>query len=208
MSLDDPAATRLSLLLRVRDLSDAAAWQDFVECYTPGIFQWCCRFGLQESDAADATQLVLMKLVRELQQFEYRPERGRFRGWLKTVTRNVTLDLVKSWKERASGGSSEFRFDSVDQQDPAELLLQEVERALQMELLRRASLSIQLRVKATTWQAWHLTTNEGIAAPLVAERLQMPVAEVYVARSRVLKMLKEEVRRLEEEDEHEVSSAK
>jgi len=208
VSLDDPAATRLSLLLRVRDLSDAAAWQDFVECYTPGIFRWCCRFGLQESDAADATQLVLMKLVRELREFEYSPQRGRFRAWLKTVTRNVTLDLVRSWKERARGGSSEFQFDPLSQADPAEQLLKEVEQAWQMELLRRASASVELRVKATTWQAWHLTSNENIAAPIVADRLQMPVAEVYVARSRVLKMLKEEVRRLEQEDEHEVSTTK
>ena len=194
----EESTTRLSLLMRVRDLSDAAAWQDFVECYAPRVFSWCCRLGLQESDAADATQSVLLKLVEGLKSFDYDPKKGRFRGWLKTVTRHVATDVARTWRERGTGGSGEIaELDTLAQADPAESLLQEIEAAYQQELLRMASVTVRLRVKSNTWEAWRLTSEENFPAPDVARRLEMTLGDIYVAKSRVLKMLREEVQRLE-----------
>lgn len=198
VSGEQNSATRLSLLLRVRDLSDRGAWQDFVECYAPRVFAWCLRFKLQDADAADATQMVLMKLVEGLRSFEYDPQQGRFRGWLKTVTRHVAADVARSWRERGTGDSQFLiTLENLEQPDAADALLEEVELGYQRELLRRAAIGVQVRVQPKTWDAYRLTCEEQLAALQVAEQLGMPVSEVYVSKSRVLKMLREEIRKID-----------
>ena len=60
---EDPLKTSLTLLDRLRrDPKDQAAWSEFVARYGPRILQWCRGWGLQESDAQDVTQDVLLKL--------------------------------------------------------------------------------------------------------------------------------------------------
>jgi RNA polymerase sigma-70 factor (ECF subfamily) len=105
------AHTSLTLLMRLQDLEDHEAWTVFVQRYTPVIFAWCRRHHLQESDASDVTQDVLVKLMRSMQTFQYTPARGRFRGWLKTVTANAIRDSKRSWAERikAKGGDESFQ---------------------------------------------------------------------------------------------------
>ncbi len=206
MSSEQNTSTRQSLLLRVRDLSDRGAWQDFVECYAPRVFAWCRRFNLQDADAADATQIVLMKLVEGLRSFDYDSQRGRFRGWLKTVTRHVAADVARSWRERGTGDSQFLMtLENLEQPDAADALLKEVEQGYQRELLRRAGMAVQVRVQPKTWEAYRLTCEEQVAAPHVAELLAMPVSEVYVSKSRVLKMLRDEIRKLDDDtDRHTV----
>ncbi len=202
MSGEQNSATRQSLLLRVRDLSDRAAWQDFVECYAPRVFAWCLRFKLQDADAADATQTVLMKLVEGLRSFEYDSQRGRFRGWLKTVTRHVAADVARSWRERGTGDSQFLEtLDHLEQPAAADALLEEIEVGYQRELVRRAAVSVQVRVQTKTWEAYRLTCEEQATAAAAAEQLGMPVSEVYVSKSRVLKMLREEVQKIDDGEE-------
>lgn len=76
-------STRPTLLSRVRDGSDDAAWREFDERYRQLILRYARRRGLQECDAEDARQLVMMGLVRALPGFHYRPEIGRFRDYLR-----------------------------------------------------------------------------------------------------------------------------
>ena len=202
MSGEQNSATRQSLLLRVRDLSDRGAWQDFIECYAPRVFAWCLRFKLQDADAADATQMVLMKLVEGLRSFEYDSQRGRFRGWLKTVTRHVAADVARGWRERGTGDSQFLEtLDSLEQPTAADALLEEIEVGYQRELLRRAAIAVQMRVQPKTWDAYRLSCEEQVAASVVAEQLGVPVSEVYVSKSRVLKMLREEVRKIDDDEE-------
>ena len=206
VSSEQNSSTRQSLLLRVRDFSDRGAWQDFVECYAPRVFAWCRRFNLQDADAADATQIVLMKLVEGLRSFDYDSQRGRFRGWLKTVTRHVAADVARSWRERGTGDSQFLiTLENLEQPDAADALLKEVEQGYQRELLRRAGMAVQVRVQPKTWEAYRLTCEAQVAAPQVAEQLAMPVSEVYVSKSRVLKMLRDEIRKLDDDtDRHAV----
>ena len=94
--MNDQTYTSVTLLLRLRDLNDKEAWDDFVQRYVPKIYAWCRRYGMQEADASDITQEVLGKCVSVLRRFEYDPSRGSFRGWLKTVTNNTLRDFVNS----------------------------------------------------------------------------------------------------------------
>ena len=192
------SATRISLLLRVRDLSDSNSWRDFVECYAPRVFLWCKKFGLQEADAADATQTVLLRLVQSLQSFDYDSGRGSFRGWLKTVTQHVATDIVRTWRERGSGDSQWVDgFNGGVASSPAESLLAELELAHQQELLRMANEHVRIKVKPKTWDAYWKTCHDGAPAADVAKVLNMTIGDVYVAKSRVLKMLRAEVRLLD-----------
>lgn len=190
-----PSLTSLTLLGRVQDARDATAWGDFVDRYAPQIFEWCRRFSLQESDASDVTQEVLCKLVAQMQTFRYEPEKGRFRGWLKTVTTNVVRDMARSRVRSASQAESEF-LELLEDERATTALYESIERAWQLEVLAVAEANVQMRVQPHTWEAYRLTTVEALPAPDVAARMNLPVADVYVAKSRVIKMLRAEVQRL------------
>src|SRR5262249_57394156 len=86
--------TRVTLLARLgRDPTDQAAWAEFVEHYGRHIYRWCRQWGLQDADAEDVTQEILLKLARKLREFTYNPE-SSFRGWLKTVAHHAWRDFV------------------------------------------------------------------------------------------------------------------
>ncbi|MBT8486678.1 MAG: sigma-70 family RNA polymerase sigma factor [Phycisphaerales bacterium] len=82
-------STRPSLLLRVRDHADHAAWREFDERYGELVVRFCRSRGLQHSDAEDLRQVVLINLASALRSFEYSPARGRFRSYLGRATRNA-----------------------------------------------------------------------------------------------------------------------
>src|SRR5262249_20305144 len=91
--------TRASLLLRIRDPGDTAAWQAFVNVYAPLMYRHCRPRGLPDADAADLTKGILFQVSRSIQTFESRPEQGRFRDWLGTVTENK----VRTFLTRQAG---------------------------------------------------------------------------------------------------------
>src|SRR5436189_5212995 len=105
--MDSASGSRTSptLLGRLREApTDQAAWDEFVERYGRKIYVWCRQWNLQEADAEDVTQNVLIKLADKMKVFVYDPEKS-FRGWLKTVTRNAWSDYWATRKAVAMGGS-------------------------------------------------------------------------------------------------------
>jgi RNA polymerase sigma-70 factor, ECF subfamily len=188
--------TSNTLLLRLKDLGDPDAWDDFVERYTPRIFTWCRHCRLQESDAADVTQDVLVKLVTAMRTFEYDPVRGSFRGWLKTVTNNAVRDLARSLARPdavCGRGLSLDQLSILQTPEALDALAASIQEEGERELLREAESRVRLRVMPRTWEAYRLTAIESMTAAVAAEVLPMTVAEVYVAKSRVIKMLRAEV---------------
>ena len=194
---DDSSRTSVTLLGRLRhDPDDQAAWNDFVARYQPKILQWCRRWRLQESDAQDVTQAVLLKLNGLMATFAYDPSRS-FRGWLKTLTHHAWRDLVAE-SERVglgSGGSrmGEF-FDNLQAGDD---LVEHLEEEFRRELMDQAMVRVRSRVAPRTWDAFRLTALEGCSGAAAAAQLEMKIARVYVAKSEVKKMIREEIRKLE-----------
>ena len=88
--MTNPPTTRPSLLVRIRDARDAEAWREFVRLYSPLVYRFARRKGLQDADAADVTQDVMRAVMSSVRRLDYDPDRGSFRGWL------FTLDLAKS----------------------------------------------------------------------------------------------------------------
>jgi len=194
---DHSSRTSVTLLGRLRhDPSDQAAWSDFVARYRPKILQWCHRWRLQESDAQDVTQAVLLKLSSLMATFVYDPSRS-FRGWLKTLTHHAWRDLADERRRGglASGDSrmGEF-FDTLEAGDD---LVQHLEEEFRRELMDQAMVRVRPRVAPRTWDAFRLTALEGCSGAAAAVQLEMKVARVYVAQSEVKKLIQEEIRKLE-----------
>src|ERR1700722_13236514 len=101
--MSDVLATRLSLLVRLRDARDEGAWSQFVELYAPLVFGFARKHGLQEADAADLTQDVLQAVSGGIRRLDYDPRRGSFRGWLFTVVRNKLHNFLAAQKRPGRG---------------------------------------------------------------------------------------------------------
>ena len=189
--------TSPSLLRRVQhDAGDQTAWGAFVERYGPRIYAWCRHWQLQESDAQDVTQEVLLQLVQKLRHVEYAPARS-FRAWLKTIVHHAWQDFLDR-RQRAGLGSGDSavleRLNSVEARDNLEQQLQDV---LDREVLEEALARVRQRVAPHTFEAFRLLTFEGLSGAEVAPRVGMQVTMVYVAKSKVQKLLREEIEALE-----------
>jgi RNA polymerase sigma-70 factor (ECF subfamily) len=188
--------TRISLLSRLRkDPGDPSAWDEFVGRYGPKIRSWCRHWGLQEADAEDVTQTVLVGLATKLRGFVYDPTRS-FRAWLKTLTRHAWSDFAADQRRAvaAAGGSGMFEaLHTVEARDDLERRLEE---AFDLELLELASNRVRERVEPQTWEAFQLTALDGLSGAEAASRLGMSVASVYKAKSNVQKMLQAEIAQL------------
>jgi RNA polymerase sigma-70 factor (ECF subfamily) len=197
MALPASSVTSSTLLVRLQfSPSDEAAWVEFVDRYGERIKGWCRRWGLQEADAQDVTQTVLLKLLRAVQTFHYDPNQ-KFRAWLKTVTHHAWRDLVRSRRPIAGGGESPIGglLQSLAARDD---LAAWMEGAYEQELLDAAAARVRLHVQPRTWDAFCLTTYEGLSGAEAAERLGMAITSVYKAKSNIRKRLEAEVRQLEE----------
>lgn len=190
--------TSPTLLARLRnDPSNEAAWDEFIEHYGRHIYRWCRQWRLQDADAQDVAQDILLKLARKLRDFEYDPK-SSFRGWLKTVAHHAWRDFVDD-REIARPSGDERVWGVLHSVEARDDLLQKLEEAFDYELLEAAKVQVRLRVAPHTWEAFRLVALEGIPAVDVAAAVQMQVAMVYVAKSKVQRMLKEEIEKLEAE---------
>jgi RNA polymerase sigma-70 factor (ECF subfamily) len=188
--------TSATLLARLRQSpADEAAWADFADRYGRKIYAWCRQWRLQEADAEDVTQTVLLKLAAKMQTFEYDRERS-FRGWLKTVTRNAWSDYWAGRKAGVAAGGSQA-VELLGTVEAREDLVQRLDDEFDRDLLDEATARVRQRVTPRTWQAFEMTAVQGKSGAETAAALGMKVATVFVARSKVQKMLQEEVRRLE-----------
>jgi RNA polymerase sigma-70 factor (ECF subfamily) len=193
MAQDHPSTTSLTLLGRLRhDPTDQAAWSDFVARYGPKILQWCRRWRLQEADAED----VLLKLHGLMATFSYDASRS-FRAWLKTMTHHAWRDLVAEWRRAGIGTGGTRMAALLNDLTAGEDLAGELQEEFHRELLDQAMARVKARVPPQTWDAFRLTALEGCSGAAVAAQLQMRIAQVYLARSKVKKRIQEEVRRLE-----------
>ena len=191
------ARTSPTLLDRLRrDPKDQAAWSEFVARYGPRILRWCRGWGLQESDAQDVTQNVLVKLAEKLRDFTYDPSKS-FRAWLKTVAQHACSDFLQSRNRPGIGSGDSDVGRLLLNAEAREDLIRHLEEEFDREILDEAMLHVRLRVAPQTWQAFWLTAFEGQSGAEAAQRIPMQVAQVYVAKRRVQKMLQEEVARLE-----------
>ena len=170
------------------------AWNEFVATYGPPVGRWCRRHGLQEADARDVTQDVLLRFWRQAGSFRYDPSR-RFRSYLG----RIVVSALSRWStsrraERLATGSAAVQalLESVPARDD---LAAAVERAFDQERLSRAMVEVEARVKPRTWAAFRMLALEHRSGQQVAETLGMSAANAYMARMNVQRMISEALRR-------------
>src|SRR5581483_291299 len=165
--------------------------------YGDKIHGWCRAWGLQDADAQDVTQTVLLKLAVRMRNFSYDPDK-RFRAWLKTVARHAWL-LFRHQQARPGRGSGDTKvLEQLCSVAAGEDLIRRLEESFDRELLDEAIRRVRLRVEPRTWEAFHLTAEEGLSGAETSTRIGMRVSQVYVAKRRVQQMLQDEIRSLEQ----------
>jgi len=197
--MTQPPTTRLSLLLRLRDPQDAAAWNEFVRLYAPLIYRYGRRHGLQDADAADLTQEVLGAVNKSIGRFDYDVNRGAFRGWLYTLAHRKRCDFMER-RSRQAAGAGDSQVQALLDATPAPQDRDEWDRDHRDAIFAWVAERVEPTVSATTWQAFWRTAVEGKSGQVVAGELCMTVAAVYLAKSRVMVRMKEEARHWDESD--------
>ena len=185
----DSSATSASLLIRLRDTGDHQAWEQFHQRYGPMIRAWCRQWFPRETD--DMVQEVLLRLTKCLKEFEYQPNKGRFRGYLKTVTQRLMSDL----KDRAArlpvtDGDCELLPDQL--QAPQDLM-DRLAAEFDLELLEQAKERVRGRIEDQTWRVYEETAERFRDSAEVANELGMKVGAVYQAKHRVMTELRREI---------------
>jgi RNA polymerase sigma-70 factor, ECF subfamily len=186
--------TSRSLLERVK-ADEPEAWDRLVALYAPLVFRWCRGWELREEDAADVFQEVFQAVATHIAGFRKEREGDTFRGWLRTITRNKVRDHFRRRgrePEGVGGTGAQGRRAGV----PAPQAADEDSAAGEEEergLFRRALRLIQGEFAERTWQAFWQTAVEGRPAAEVAAELSMSPGAVRVAKSRVLRRLREEL---------------
>ena len=191
--------TSASLLERLRAGSDAEAWRRLVDLYTPLLHAWLRRYSLQQTDADDLVQEVLGTLVRELPAFHYNPARGAFRSWLRTILAHRLQAFFRTRKKSpqpAGGSDGALLLDQLadPHSDLSRLWNQEHDR----HVARRLLAAIRADFEPTTWTAFERCTLEGKNASAVAAELGISVNAVFIAKSRVLRRLRKEMKQFVE----------
>jgi len=193
--------TSSSLLQRV-EARDSEAWQCLVKLYYPLIYGWCRAAHLQSHDATDVSQEVFRGVMRSLHTFHSDGGKNSFRGWLRGVTRNKMLEFWKQQKKQplGTGGSSA---QQIIEKCP-DLMEEEVSLSEQAKetagIVQRAAEIIRPEIKEVTWKSFWRTTVEEHRPSDVASDLGVSTNSVYLAKSRVLRRLREELRELLELD--------
>lgn len=197
MGRTQDSGTRITLLGRLRgDPSNQAIWAEFVDHYGGKIYSWCRKWALQDADAQDVTQNVLLKLADKMRSFEYDPARS-FRAWLKTLTHHAWSDYLESRRRPGRGSGDSDVADMLQSIEARDDLLRHLETEFDRELFEEAMTRVRLRVAPQTWEAFRLTALEGLSGAEASERIAMQTAQVYVAKRRVQKMLTAEIAKLE-----------
>ena len=180
-----------SLLIRIRNPQDEAAWKMFVDLYLPAVYGYCRRLGLQDANAQDASQEAFSRVSRAIRQFEYDPAKGRFRAWLGTIVRQQAI------RQRRQGarpglapgeGADDSQLEAMPADNDPQWLEEFNTRVCQAALER-----VQAEFDELSWRAFQLTWKDQRTPDEAAELLSKPKSWIYLAKFRVLKRLKEEV---------------
>ncbi len=197
--LPSPPETRASLILRLPDPADVAAWDELVCIYGPLVFRLARRQGLQAADADDLVQEVFSAVARSVATWLERTDRGKFRAWLLRIARNVAVNFLTRRRHRAWGtGGAEADFELTLLPNTNDPLSSQFDLEYRREIFRWAAEQVQSAVSETTWQAFWLTHVENRAVRDVATQLGISVGQVYIGRSRVMSRLRTLVQKFEE----------
>jgi RNA polymerase sigma factor (sigma-70 family) len=194
-----PPLTRASLLVRLRDPDDVDAWTEFVRLYASVIYGFARKRGLQDADAADLMQEVLRSVAGAVGRLDYDPRRGTFRGWLYSITRNKVYNFLEGRRRHPRGTGDTNAHQRLEEHPGREADADDWDKEYERKAFAWAADRVRDEFQPSTWQAFWHTAVDGQSAKDVGHRLGLSPGAVYVAKSRVLARLKEEIRQLSDQ---------
>jgi RNA polymerase sigma-70 factor (ECF subfamily) len=190
--MSDWPDTNPSLILRIKDPQNAAAWNQLMAIYRPVIYRLARRKGLLHEDAEDLVQGVFISIAKAIDRWEQGEGQPRFRNWLGRITRNAIVNAItRARPDRATGTSSVLQsLASLPQgTESTQSLIVEC----RLEAIRWAAREIQSEFSNATWAIFQSIAIEGRPAPEVAQVFHRTIGSVYAARCRVAARLREKV---------------
>lgn len=185
--------TSLTLLDRLREHTNEAAWQELAALYTPLLLAWLRRYEVQPSDADDLVQEVLTVAARELPSFDHSGREGALRAWLRKTLVFRLRNFWRSQKRRPTAkGDSDFLRQLDELEDPHSQLSQIWQQEHDEHVLRHLLQNSRSKFTPNTWQAFRRVVFGGEKVTDVAADIGISANAVLIAKSRVLSHLKRE----------------
>ncbi|MFK7822175.1 MAG: RNA polymerase sigma factor [Planctomycetaceae bacterium] len=186
--------TSLSLLQQLRNSPEDEAWDRLHGIYQPLIRSWLRKYGVQQGDAADLTQEVLLAVSKDVSNFEHAGRPGAFRAWLKGILVNR---LRNFWRTRdrqpklVDGSVVQDRLSDLEDPKSEQSMLWNAEH--DRYVLKRLLTLVEPQVTPQTWTAFCKVALEGQSSRDVADEMNISLNAVVIAKSRVLNRLRREV---------------
>lgn len=194
--------TRQSLLYRLRNPQDAGAWGEFLELYQPIVYRLARHHNLQDSDAKELTQEVMLAVHNVIQRWVPDREKGSFRGWLFRVARNQIINHLVRRKHQPRGtGDTQFHQMLAEHAASEDEEGSQFDLEYRRQLFRAAAERIREEFRVTTWNCFWETCVQGRGVTEVAREQGVTTGNLYVARSRVMARLRAAIEYLQREDE-------
>jgi RNA polymerase sigma-70 factor (ECF subfamily) len=190
--------TRFTLIARLKDAENQAAWEEFVAVYEPAVYAFARRKGLQDADARDLCQDVLRAVALAIERWQPDPRRGSFRGWMFRIARNMLINFCTGRNRRVAGtGDTQLHqlLAEVPANNTNDSALYEAE--YRRQLFVWAADQVRHDFTDTTWQAFWQTAVENRDTKTVAAELNMTPGAVYIAKSRVIARLRQRIEEFE-----------
>lgn len=183
--------TRASLILRLQDADDMAAWDQFTAIYGPVVFNVATSRGFQAADAENLVQEVFMAVASSISDWLGRDDRGRFRAWLLRIARNAAVDMISQKATRSLGRDGREAQIHLANLPAASELSSALDFEYERMVFQWASARVRESVAEHTWQAFWLTSIEEMSVEAAAAKLNTRPGNIYFARSRVITRIKE-----------------
>lgn len=202
MLSEDPIPTCYSLLSRLKNWDDDVSWRDFFDTYWRLIYAVALRSGLTDAEAQDVVQETIICVAKDIHKFKKGRGRGSFKGWLRNITYWRIGDYLRKRGKMPRTDSSSERNDvsALDEfaHDPSEAVASEWETEWHRNLLKAALERIKLHVKEEQYQMFDLYVIRQWPVDRITRTLGVSATSVYLAKHRITRLIKKEVRRLEE----------
>ena len=207
MVLNFDSSTDLSLLCKVSK-GDPTSWDVFVKKYGGVLRHWSLKWGGSSEDAEDFVQEILIRVFQKLDRYQVQ-EGSRFRSWLKAVAYHCWLDLRRKFLQSHPLDAPESLPDDLRARLASSLacndLIAVFESMADQEILNLAMLRVKARVNETSWLCFERFYWEHESGPQIAAQQNMDPAAVFMAVSRVRKMIRDEALLIDSTDRTESS---
>lgn len=203
-TMDELIPTRATLLQRLKNWQDRSSWQDFFDTYWKLIYTIALKRGLTEAEAEDVVQETIISVAKHIPNFKYDPAVGSFKAWLLNMTCWRIADQIHKrlpLSDDRSGGESRSPDTSALNKlmDPESGDMDKLWNDEWKKQLFQAATDKVKRQEPDKFQIFDLYVNKEWPAGKVAKTFQVSVAQVYLAKHRIIEHIKAEVNRLERE---------